>query len=338
MKAFKNILICLNIMTMSAGIYIALTDVPNDRIKTLLLFIVISFGVVNCGNYIYFRKRFVRFSNNVCRSMEKIFHGHSVRQMYNKETLTSKMIMEIEKVEDVFAFHVSESKKEKKELQEMISEITHQIKTPVSNIQMYSEMFSDPALALSDADHYIEVIRRQLERLDFLLDILVKSSRLETEMINLQMENCKVADTLAIGVNQVILKAEDKKIDISVECRPTLEVCHDQKWTAEAIENILDNAIKYTPEGGKVMISADAGEMYTQIKIKDTGKGIEAAHINDIFKRFYREKSVSKIEGLGLGLYLARTILTLQGGYISVQSAIGAGSCFILCLPNRIPR
>ena len=157
-------------------------------------------------------------------------------------------------------------------------------------------------------------------------------------MINLQMENSKIIETLAVAVNSVMQKAEYKRIDISVSCRPAIQVYHDMKWTAEAIENILDNAIKYTPENGKVLISVAVGEMYTVIKIKDTGKGIEAAHINDIFKRFYREKSSSKNEGLGLGLYLARNIINLQGGYISVYSSFGKGSNFSVCLPNRTPK
>ena len=121
-----------------------------------------------------------------------------------------------------------------------------------------------------------------------------------------------------------------------MECRSSIQVYHDMKWTAEAIENVLDNAVKYTSENGKINISVNVGEMYTEIKVKDTGKGIEAAHINDIFKRFYREKSVSKVEGLGLGLYLARNIIALQKGYISVHSTVGKGSCFSICLPNRV--
>lgn len=106
------------------------------------------------------------------------------------------------------------------------------------------------------------------------------------------------------------------------------------KWTAEAIENILDNAVKYTPENGKVGISVEAGEMYTVIKITDTGKGIEAAHSNDIFKRFYREKSSSKEEGLGLGLYLARNIITLQGAIFRFILRWGKAAVFPYACPT----
>lgn len=336
MRIFKYILICLNLLLVGAGIWIVSGCVEDAGVKTLLYWTILAFVLLGLGNYIYFRKRFVDFSDEVCHCTDEILHGNSMKHVYGQETLTSKMVMELEKVEDIFATQLYESKKEKQELQGMISEMTHQIKTPISNIQMYCEMFSEPDISQEQAKQFVKVIQQQLVKLEFLLNTLVKSSRLETAMINLSVEYGRVIDTLAIAVNNVMQKAEHKNVGISVMCRPSIQVCHDAKWTAEAIENILDNAIKYTLEGGKVEIAVDAGEMYTEIKIKDTGRGIEAAHINDIFKRFYREKAVSKTEGLGLGLYLARNIITLQGGYISVHSTQGKGSSFSLCLPNRV--
>lgn len=336
MKLCRYILLSLHVLLLFAGIYIALALVENTMVTYALLFTILSLGLVNLGSYFYFRRRFICFSNEVCQNTEKILHGQPIGHQQNKETITSKMIMELEKIEHISSFQLAESRREKKELQEMISELTHQIKTPASNIQMYCDMFSDPDISSAQARRFVSVIQQQLEKLKFLLDILVKSSRLETDMIHLQMENSRIVETLAVAVNNVIQKAEHKKIGISVSCRPAVQVYHDTKWTAEAIENLLDNAIKYTPENGKVLISVKVGEMYTEIHVKDTGKGIEAAHVNDIFKRFYREKSSSKDEGLGLGLYLARNIVTLQGGYISVHSVLGEGSRFSVCLPNRI--
>ncbi len=338
MKICKYMLIFLDVLLLFTGMYIVLTMVEEITLQYMLVFIIISLMLTNLGSYFYFRRRFIGFSNEVCRNTEEILHGRSIKEQQNKETLTSKMIMELEKIEDIFSFQLAESQNEKRELQEMISELTHQIKTPASNIQMYCEMFSDPDISSEEAKQFVMVIKQQLGKLEFLLDVLVKSSRLENDMINLQMENSRLIETLAVAVNSVMQKAEHKRIDISVSCRPAIQVYHDMKWTAEAIENILDNAIKYTPENGKVLISVEVGEMYTVIKIKDIGKGIEAAHINDIFKRFYREKSSSKDEGLGLGLYLARNIINLQGGYVSVHSSLGKGSNFFVCMPNRTPK
>lgn len=338
MKICKYMLIFLDVLLLFTGMYIVLTMVEEITLQYMLVFIIISLMLTNLGSYFYFRRRFIGFSNEVCRNTEEILHGRSIKEQQNKETLASKMIMELEKIDNIFSFQLAESQNEKRELQEMISELTHQIKTPASNIQIYCEMFSDPDISSEEAKQFVMVIKQQLGKLEFLLDVLVKSSRLENDMINLQMENSRLIETLAVAVNSVMQKAEHKRIDISVSCRPAIQVYHDMKWTAEAIENILDNAIKYTPENGKVLISVEVGEMYTVIKIKDTGKGIEAAHINDIFKRFYREKSSSKDEGLGLGLYLARNIINLQGGYVSVHSSLGKGSNFFVCMPNRTPK
>ncbi len=275
-----------------------------------------------CLIWLYFRRKFTAFSDSVCQSTERILHGQPVREGLNEETLTFKMITELEKVEDIVRYRLAENEKEKQELQEMISEITHQIKTPLFNIHMYCEMLDGQMVPGSST------VKDQLDRLDFLLNALIRSSRLETSMIRLNPGQNKVIHTIAIAVNNIFQKAENKKIEIRVDCRSTIEVSHDPKWTAEAIENLLDNAVKYTPENGLIQISVVPGEMYTEIQVKDTGCGIEPDEINQIFKRFCRGRNASGAEGLGLGLYLAKKIIVLQGGFISSRSEPGKGSCF----------
>ena len=308
----------------------------------LLVLLLVQFCIC-VAIWLYFRRKFIAFSDTVCQSMERILHGQPVKEYLNRETLTSKMVTELEKVEDIARYRLAENEREKQELQEMISEITHQIKTPLSNIRMYCEMIGENAssgsgekiLRQTDSSllrQYSATVGDQLDRLDFLLNALIRSSRLETSMIRLQPGNNKVLDTIAIAVNNVFQKAEEKKTEIRVSCRSTIEVCHDPKWTAEAIENLLDNAIKYTPENGKIQIAVVPGEMYVEIQVKDTGCGIAADEVNEIFKRFYRGKAVSRVEGLGLGLYLAQKIITLQGGFLSVRSEPEKGSCFSIHL------
>ena len=308
----------------------------------LLVLLLVQFCIC-VAIWLYFRRKFIAFSDTVCQSMERILHGQPVKEYLNRETLTSKMVTELEKVEDIVRYRLAENEREKQELQEMISEITHQIKTPLSNIRMYCEMIGENAssgsgetiLRQTDSSllrQYSATVGDQLDRLDFLLNALIRSSRLETSMIRLQLENNKVLNTIAIAVNNVFQKAEEKKTEIRVGCRSTIEVCHDPKWTAEAIENLLDNAIKYTSESGKIQINVVSGEMYVEIQVKDTGCGIAADEVNEIFKRFYRGRAVSRVEGLGLGLYLAQKIITLQGGFLSVRSEPGKGSCFSIHL------
>ena len=115
---------------------------------------------------------------------------------------------------------------------------------------------------------------------------------------------------------------------MSVDCPEDLTVSHDSKWTSEALFNLLDNAVKYTPAGGKIAVSVVLWEMYVEIKVTDTGKGISESNQAAIFRRFYREEEVHEQQGVGIGLYLAREIVTRQGGYIKVVSEPGKGSEF----------
>ena len=120
-----------------------------------------------------------------------------------------------------------------------------------------------------------------------------------------------------------------------MDCLENLVVSHDRKWTGEALFNILDNAVKYTPEGGQICVLVESLEMYVKIDIADTGIGISEQDQGAIFKRFYREDIVHDADGIGIGLYLAREIVTLQGGYIRVTSEVGRGSTFSVFLPRQ---
>lgn len=113
-----------------------------------------------------------------------------------------------------------------------------------------------------------------------------------------------------------------------------ISLAHDRKWTSEALFNILDNAVKYTLEGGTICVTVQNWEFYVKIDITDSGKGIAENRQGMIFKHFYREEEVHDVEGIGVGLYLAREIVTMQGGYIKVSSAVGRGSTFSVFLPN----
>ena len=253
----------------------------------------------------------------------------------NRESLTSKTVMELEKMGGIAWNRMSESEQGKERMKQTLSEISHQLKTPLSNIRMYHDMIAEPDITEEEKKGFMEIIRRQLEKLEFLLDSLMKASRLESEMIKLHMENRRIFHTLELAVGGIVREADRKNIDISGDCAPSVMFLHDEKWTAEAIENILDNAVKYTEENGKISITVFLGEMYAEIRIKDTGRGIAPENYNNIFRRFYRENPASSDNGLGLGLYIARNIITLQGGYIVVHSVVGEGSAFSVYLPNR---
>ena len=140
---------------------------------------------------------------------------------------------------------------------------------------------------------------------------------------------------MAQAMSGIVYAAENKQISVSIDCPEDLTVAHDNKWTAEALFNLLDNAVKYTPAGGKIDVTVEQWEMYLEIKVTDTGKGISESNQAAIFRRFYREEEVHEQPGVGIGLYLAREIITQQGGYIKVVSESGKGSAFSIMLPLR---
>ena len=174
----------------------------------------------------------------------------------------------------------------------------------------------------------------QTRKLQSLIDALVKTSRLESGVIALRPEPGALQDVLSSAVSQLEPKAGEKNISITLV--PTdAEAVFDAKWTEEAVFNLLDNAVKYTPAGGAVRVSASAYQMFSAIHVADNGPGIPEDEQPKVFQRFYRGLSNPTEEGVGIGLYLVRQIAEGQGGYVKVSSQVGSGSTFSLYLPRK---
>lgn len=225
-----------------------------------------------------------------------------------------------------------EREKEQDRIQGLVSDISHQTKTPLSNIVLYSQLLSEQSLP-PECRHYARAVQMQAEKLDFLIRSLVKISRLENGTWKLKPVKGKISDLVEEVCQQAEKGAARKGISLYAE-KKEAAACFDAKWTSEALYNILDNAIKYTPEGGRIDITVLEYEMFTVVQISDTGIGIGEEEQAQIFERFYRSARVQSEEGVGLGLYLARQIIAGQGGYIKVRSEPGEGSEFSVYLPR----
>lgn len=222
---------------------------------------------------------------------------------------------------------------EKSQINQLISDISHQTKTPLANILLYTQLLAESEL--SDYDqNCVAALTQQAEKLNFLISSLVKASRLETGIITVTPTNNNVANMLETVIEQATPKAIGKNIALTVDSRD-VEAVFDPKWTVEALYNIVDNAIKYTPSGGSVQLSVTPYQLFCRIDVADTGLGISEDETAKIFSRFYRSQEVTDKEGVGLGLYLAREIITAQGGYIKVKSRLGTGSVFSVFLPIK---
>ena len=224
---------------------------------------------------------------------------------------------------------------ERRELQTLVSDISHQVKTPVANLKMVTDTLLAKPVTEQERQDFLQGIRSQTDKLEFLVQSMGKASRLETGAVTLEKKDAPLLDTLAQAMSGIVYGAEQKGISVEVQCPDDLRVSHDSKWTAEALFNLLDNAVKYTPAGGKISVCVERWEMYVKLDVTDTGKGIPESRQAAIFRRFYREEEVHDQPGVGIGLYLAREIVTRQGGYIKVASEVGRGSTFSVFLPRR---
>lgn len=225
-------------------------------------------------------------------------------------------------------------KEERARIKELISDISHQTKTPISNILLYTELLSEQELSDSGKE-YVRSLTAQTTKLRFLIDSLVKMSRLESGVLTLMPKYAPLAPMFDQLRTQFAMPAAQKGLTLTIE--PTeISAAFDEKWTLEAVGNILDNAIKYTEQGG-ITIKAVRYELFSCIQISDTGMGIPEEELPKIFSRFHRSETVHDEEGIGIGLYLSREIIAREGGYIKTDSSVGTGSTFHIYLRSETP-
>ena len=288
--------------------------------------------IISAGLWFYFRQRFVRMAEKVEDAIDAIIDGRELKtEELNKDTLFSKIQLKLEQLSEVTKSAEEKNVKQKEEIQKMVSDISHQLKTPIANITMYNDTILNHDLPAKQQYRFLKIV----EKLDFLVRSLMKMSRLENSMIKLKKEENSLFDMVVEVVENLSIPMEKKKLDLQIDCPKNLRICYDRKWTAEALFNVMDNAVKYTPEYGKIRVEAEVLGMFVRLSVSDTGIGIAPEHMNDVFQRFFREEKVHNEKGVGIGLYLAREIITKQGGYMKVVSKEDVGSTFFIYLPNE---
>ena len=222
---------------------------------------------------------------------------------------------------------------EKDKIKTLIADISHQTKTPIANILLYTQLLREQSLP-EESQLCVDSLESQSRKLQSLIDALVKTSRLESGIIALRPSAGNPASVIQSAISQLAPKAEEKGISIVAESIDA-EAVFDSKWTEEAIFNLLDNAVKYTPTNGEVHVSVTSYELFSAVHISDTGPGILEEEQPKVFQRFYRGMEHRNEEGVGIGLYLVRQIAEGQGGYVKVISEKGMGSTFSLYLPRN---
>lgn len=282
---------------------------------------------------VYFRKREKRLAKQIQKMLDDAITGRvfDVHLDESKAAAIENSLWRYLCDKEVFE---QKLRKEKLQMQAQISDISHQAVIPISNIILYSQLLeecleSKDFQEKADVEEEILAIREQAGTLDFLIESLVKLSRLETGIINVCTKHQSVQPLLDTIKTQFQEKANQKKLHFIID-ETSEQAVFDMKWTIEALANIVDNAIKYTDMEGTVTIHVESYNSFVRIDVIDNGIGILETEQASIFNRFYRSDMVSEKPGVGIGLYLAREVMKAQNGYIKLSSNIGKGSRFSL--------
>ena len=310
----------------SIGVFFFMED-----ILFRMLFIVAAF-VFLCGLLFLLDFLHNRYNDTLLEDITLLIEAlveQQERTVFSEaeDTLTARLQHQLLKLRNILTAQNQMLAQEKEHIKTLISDISHQIKTPVAAANTFAQLLGDTGLSDEERNEYISTLQMSLEKLTFLTNSLIKMSRLESGIIRLKPEN----DIVLQAVKTVYSKARGKNITITFDCEQTFEALLDFNWTAEAITNVLDNAVKYTPNGGIVDLKITEYPSYLRLDISDNGIGIPEEEQAKIFGRFYRGKQSTGVDGVGIGLYLTRDIVNKQNGYIKVASDEN-GSTFSLFL------
>ena len=294
-------------------------------LTTLLSFLI---GIIMGGCAVYIRQKKLRMEElkKAASMTEDILAG---RKLFvsspGDELMLSRIENQLVRIQEM----LEGRRKEAEKSQKLISEVAHQMRTPLANIESYTCLLGNAVEDVLTGEkemeqisgQYISSLEESEKKLHFLVDSFVKMARLEHHVIQIRKNECDLCRTIQNTFGQIQNRAEEKEIQFHIDM-PERAVCsHDPNWLGEAIYNILDNAVKYSGQRGIVEVILAQNELYFKLQVRDHGIGIEEGEENLIFRRFYRGRRVTIQEGFGIGLYLAREIIHLHGGFLTAKRA-----------------
>ena len=302
----------------------------NQAMLSIFLLLVFLFGVIYLSLFLYLRRQHKAFSNAE-NTIRQFLDGNTTSRIECSQAGDwYSLFHSINEMATILSAHAENQRQTKEFLQEIISDVSHQIKTPLSALKMYHEIIEshkDDAAAVSS---FTEKSQREIKRMEDVIYTLLKLARLDAGII--QME--KTPENLSVLMQDVMERfeiwAEREHKTITLSGKEDVVLSCDALWVSEAIGNIVKNALEHTENGGHIGVKWSQSPLMTQIEISDDGKGIHPEDLYNIFKRFYRSRFSSDVHGIGLGLPLAKSIVEAHGGTISVTSSLGAGTTFTL--------
>ena len=284
------------------------------------------------GAVLWDRRRTVRIMRRLEEMLTAAMEGNFTEQDFDESRL-SALESRLRHYLSASALSARSLQTQRDQISALVSDISHQTRTPVSNLRLYAQLLDEQPLTAEGRD-CVRALSAQAEKLQVLIEALVKTSRLETGLLVLHPSPGDLAPLVDRALRQYAPAAAEKSLALAAaDTRGT--AVFDPKWSEEAVCNLLDNAVKYTPSGGTVTVEVKNYELFSAIQVSDTGPGISEDEQARIFSRFYRAPGAYQADGVGIGLYLTRQIAEKQGGYVKVESTPGKGSAFSLYIPRE---
>ena len=290
----------------------------------ILIFITLFIGVILGGSLVYLYENYLRTNEMI--KINKLTEDIIINKEAHcydscKETLCSKTENQLIRIQEILEGRRKEAEFRQEEIQRLISEIAHQMRTPLANIKNYTELLQESSNETGKSlnTEYMQNLQTSEEQLCFLVESFIKTARLEQGLIQVHLQKQNLIETILNALGEIQQKAKGKNIYFQVEL-PERVICeHDKNWMCEAFYNFFDNAVKYSESGSKIDVTMKQTEMFYKILVRDYGIGIKKGEENLIFQRFYRSEYAKEYEGYGIGLYLSRKIILLQRGIVKAN-------------------
>lgn len=279
-------------------------------------------------SHLHLRKTMQRLD----RMLDEAICGNFQEKTFD-ESLLSAVETKLARYLSASAANAQTLQLEKDKIKSLIADISHQTRTPLANVLLYAQLLEEQPLP-PEGKACLAALEGQTEKLRSLIEALVKTSRLEAGILALHPRSAPLFPMLEECVAQFVPRAAEKRVALTLLPAEDDGAVFDPKWTAEAVCNLLDNAVKYTPPGGSITVQAIFYAFFCRINVTDTGPGISGEDQPRIFQRFYRSAAAYGEEGVGIGLYLVRQIAEGQGGYTRVFSKPGKGTTVSIFLPR----
>lgn len=280
----------------------------------------------------WYKNKLLSQYNSFLNKADEILSGKQIDIIYD-ESLDSAISERLNRIIEISHMQKEVAEQERDIIKSLLSNISHQIRTPLANITLYAGLLKDELrepLSFRLADR----IEKNAEKLEFFMKELLKSSYAEQKIISVNPKIIELDETIKKSCQSVELDAMEKNIHISSECC-SYKIFADPKRTEEVFANIIENAIKYSPNGTEVTIKSVLYEAFVCVQIIDNGIGIPEQEQGKVFQRFYRGSNVTDKQGFGIGLYLAREVLRKQQGYIKIKSKLNKGTTVEVFLSRR---